>query len=623
MSEFNYINTNKENYYYTFNPTHGNHPVKSQATLNAAVKSLIQNFKKGSKDSPFEGIKIQQGGISEGGGIFVKSKGKWNVLEEITPQQLNLARLVLKAADTTSVVIERDKLGEEIKARAKEKLYYYSSGGGGHKSAKDAKLEGNLEILMDTIKTQVEVSQSGDAISIEAETNDETHPLDPRLASPEKFIQWCKENGVIEERDTLHDFLGAVGKKASKEWDDAQKAGDVAKQEKLASMQWLSDKIFGPVIFIATLYNLIKHKPKQIISTQAMATPSILFAIQLYNARYKPKDDEDVKLHLYMTDMPTQYASHFFGPLKRLGSEKDFLVLHAPKTQGDFDWQEMCGLDPDPNAGQIVLLDPKDYPVRPAFLKAVKNYRFNPLEPKVQLKVSGKQELKLLQETLAHQGHDTSKIGDLSKPGAQFLDYKMKPEDERMFLMLGSQPTEEAVKGYVDDFIERAKTNPEKNFHLFAYTGRFNEKEACFYKVLCQYIQEQKEWPENLRVLPLSFQDPTQLVSLELHCDTDTRTGGGTVMELIVLSEVEKATQERLAEQGIEYTPRKRYIHAQPANEGKLELSLEEYIGVWEKGNFFFLKDWIGADRVEVVNHRTFNEPIRSAEELFTVLENT
>lgn len=604
MTDFNYIKTNNNNYCYHFNSNIIDNKDKSKSVLNATIQKFVQRFKDHPDCSSFEGIKIQAGRKGKGGGVFIKTQGKWTLIEKLTPQELSLAKKVLKTANTENFVIERDHLGDTIEARASENSYFYSSGGGGHRSAKDAKLEGNLEALMETLKEeQVEVSVNGDAVSIEAPG--ETNALDSRLASPEKFIQWCKENGIIEERDTLHDFLGPIGKKASKEWDDAQKAGDVVKQEKLASMQWLSDKIFGPVIFIATLYNLIKHKPKQIISTQAMATPSILLAIKLYNARYKPEGDEDVKLHLYMTDMPTQYASHFFGPLKRLTSEKEFLVLHAPKTKGDFDWKEMCGLDP--NSGQIVLLDPKDYPVRPAFLKAVKNYKFDPQNPQVQLKVSGKQELELLRKALAHQGHDVTKMGNLEEAKAQFLDYKMNPEDERLFLMLGSQPTEEAVKGYVDDFMERAQQDPTKNFHLFAYTGRFDAKEKCFYKVLCEYIQKQEKWPENLRVLPLSFQDPTQLVGLELHCDTDTRTGGGTVMELIVLSEIEEETKKRLVEQGIEFTPRKRYIHAQPVEE-RAHLPLEESIGVWEKGNFFFLEDHLGKERVKVVNHFNFNQ---------------
>lgn len=89
--------------------------------------------------------------------------------------------------------------------------------------------------------------------------------------------------GLVIDIDVLHDFLGKVGVWATRQWDQAQQEGDVIKQESLASQQWLSDLFFGPIIFIPTLLNLINLKPKQIVSTQAMAIPAILLAIKLYN----------------------------------------------------------------------------------------------------------------------------------------------------------------------------------------------------------------------------------------------------------------------------------------------------------------------------------------------------
>ena len=106
---------------------------------------------------------------------------------------------------------------------------------------------------------------------------------------------------------------------------------------------------------------------------------------------------------------------------------------------------------------------------------------------------------------------------------------------------------------------------------------------------MIERIKNEKKWPENLRVIPLSYQDAAQLVSLEMECDTITRSGGATAMELLVLNQAFK-------KQGI--ASKKRLIHAQPV-EGR---SLEDSIPLWEKGNYQFLRDAIGNNIVDAVD---------------------
>lgn len=490
------------------------------------------------------------------------------------------------------LVFQRDSVGETILKVSKDEqfgsIYLYSSGGGGHKAAKEAQMERDFASLMQNV--QVALQQDGTMnidVSLSPSDANKYKSLmnDDRLKNPAKFSEWCKQMGLVKDIDVLHEYLGSVGEWASSEWDKAQVAGDVEKQESLASKQWLSDLFFGPVIFIYTLISLIKLKPKQIVSTQAMATPSILNAVKLYNSYFKPKQDPIVKLHLYMTDMPTEYAIHFFNSLKTISVHggKEFLVLHAPKPEEEADWEKLCGLQKE----QVKELDVKELPVRLEFLKAIDEFKPNLEHPSVQLKVSDKQELQLLHEVIQHQGGHVSELGDPSKEGAQFLDYGMKPEDKGTFIMLGSQPTKSAIEGYVQEYLALAKENPTTHYNLFAFAGKFEKDKDCFYKELAAYIKEQPHWPPNLRVIPLSFQTPKQLVGLEMTCDSITRSGGATVMELLVLNEIYKKYPE--------IPPRKRLIHAQPV-EGR---TLEDSIPLWEKGNYLFLKKKAGATVVD------------------------
>lgn len=502
----------------------------------------------------------------------------------------------------TLLVFQRDIVGEKIVEVSKNKnfsnLYLYSSGGGGHKSAKEAEMERDFKSLMEHVKFAIE---DNGVLSIDVDINNKELRKasslinDERLKNPAKLIEWCEKMGLVKDIDVLHDFLGTVGVWATSQWDQAQKDGDVVKQESLASQQWLSDVFFGPIIFISTLKSLISLKPKQIVSTQAMATPAILLAIKLYNLFFRSKEELEIKLHLYMTDMPTEYAQHFFNSLKRITDfeGKDCLVLHAPKVEEGADWQKLCGLTQE----RVKELDVHELPVRLEFLKAVKEYQPDLENPSVEIKISDKQELKLLREVMHYQSGHVCTLGDGETEGEQFLNYQMRPEDKGTFIMLGSQPTKSAVEEYVQEHVELARENPTTHYHLFAFTGKFQKESDCFFKQLTTYIKNQPNWPSNLRVVPLSYQTSKQLVSLEMGCDTITRSGGGTTMELLVLNEVYKKFPA--------LPVRQRWVHAQQIK-GR---SLENSIPLWEKGNYLSIKKKMNA---KVIDPKSFKRVLLS-----------
>ena len=380
---------------------------------------------------------------------------------------------------TIALDVAGEKILNSLKKSSvrKANLYFYSSGGGGHKSAKESQMERSFETLMEQvtgelIEEKVTLHVSGDPFELkESEINELNELLDdPRLKDPAEFGKWCTENGFFKDVDILHNFLGTIGEWASSQWDEAQKAGDVKTQESLASKQWLSDLFFGPVIFIQTLNLLINFKPTSIVSTQAMATPSILLALKCYNAFFRPKEDELVKLKLYMTDLPSEHAEHFFSSLRRAKyyGVKELIQLCVPDRKG-FNWEEACGLD----ESQIQKLKIEDLPVRPAFLKAVGSYKKDNNRPKVEIKVGKGIEDQLLREAIVHQCGE--KQTSISENDNGKLSYEMGADDEKMFIMLGSQPTKSAIEEYINRYLEQARANQNKQTHLFIFSGKFEE----------------------------------------------------------------------------------------------------------------------------------------------------
>ena len=485
---------------------------------------------------------------------------RWEQIELTKTERTIVAKILGK--DSELVLKKADNIHQQIYNKIKEEstLYLYSSGGGGHKSAKDAQVEKNFNAML---KSVIKLQPNG--------------AIGDELTDPTKFVQWCKSAGLVHEVDVLHDYLGSVGESCSSMWDQAQIAGDVKKQENLASLQPLSDLFFGPVIFFKTLQTLIKLNPKKIVSTQAMATPAILFAIRIYNMFYKPEGHADVKLHLYMTDMPTEYAGHYFDSIKSIFNTfgRCDLILHAPKAYEGLSLEKLSGLPSE----QIKILKNSELPVRSSFIDAAA--KFEPSSKELTINLKEKEEFLLLQKVLKKQ-----------KRKAEHSEcYKNVYFDKDTigngyFLMLGSNPGKSAVEGYVDQFIKQAKENPMEQFSLFAFTGKFENE--CYYKELCKYILAKEDWPENLQIVPMSYQGPKQLAALELTCNTITRSGGATVMELLVLDEI--ATFKGLSK-------KKRLVHAQPPTNTKT-MDPKTGIPLWERGNFLFMEKAIGADIV-------------------------
>ena len=109
--------------------------------------------------------------------------------------------------------------------------------------------------------------------------------------------------------------------------------------------------------------------------------------------------------------------------------------------------------------------------------------------------------------------------------------------------------------------------------------------------------------PENLKVVPLSYQNADQMVGLFARCHSITRSGGGTCMELMVMDEVANTIMESDKSKDSGYKRPMRFVHSQLVKGRDAENS----IPLWEKGNYYFMRDKFGA---KVVTPKTLKDKI-------------
>lgn len=556
--DLNYITCNKNSIFYCSQPV-------SQKKINVAKEFINEIISEKLVGQNVTTIKIKSNRIS------YKSDGKRSVLLLSEAEEAKLS-LLFKNLTQKSIKFSRDFISEKMRTSLQQKMnerrlnisYFYASGGGGHIAAKESLLAKNL-------------------IPLRKEIDDNS-----RFATDDQFITWCKVVGLVKEKDMLCDVLGYLGKFSAEQWNQAQIKGDIKKQERLVGMQWVSDFFFFPIAFTHTLTHLILSPSDYIVGTQPLFTPSILCAIKIYNLIFKPKHLKDVEYHLYLTDLPTKKCSQFFNSINRMTrwSGKECLKLFIPDLNSNI--QKLFNVKKE----QITLLSANEFPIRAAFLNDEIRQKDN---RGVKLKISGEEELAELNKILKMQG--TGKNLNVNNGDENEVEYFMSPEDEGYFIMLGSKPTNETILQYVNQFIECAHRNTEVKYDLFIAAGEFTSKKAdsraekTLYHIICQHIMNRKsDWPENLRVVPLSFQNAEQIVGLEQRCHTITRSGGSTTMEFLALDELQ-------VKQG-NVSVKNRLIHSQQV-EGR---SLEKSLPLWERGNYRYLKEKIGAKIVSPKN---------------------
>ncbi len=352
----------------------------------------------------------------------------------------------------------------------------------------------------------------------------------------QRLVQEYAEKGIELDVSRTFDimgefFLGPIGNFCVHLWDKSQRQGKVKTQSCLVTLQKCADRLFFPIIYWKLVHLLLslEAEPEYIVSTQPLCTLALLKALRFVNR----KRGWNVRLHLYLTDMPTKKATHFLRSLRKVGSDPllaPLLTVYSPPaiTETEDFWHRSCGM--------IEVITDRIFPIRKSFLQTER-----------------------LKEKLHSRQLDLT-ISDCS--------YVIEKEAKVTFLMLGSQPSHQGVLDWVDALIARAQTAKEKHF-LFVYCGPNEQK-----KLLDAVVKRVPWAPEGLTIVPLQTQAEENLALLMARSNrTITRSGGSTSMELL-----------HLFQSGAIFDPetRETLIH-------------DDGVSHWEAGNALYLMQTIQA----------------------------
>lgn len=372
----------------------------------------------------------------------------------------------------------------------------------------------------------------------------------------------CTNFGLIP----LGDFM-------SEQWNRKQRAGDIKGLKLLVKQQPWTQVVFGAQCesYMAEVFagnNAFQVPPTQIYTVQPLLLESLLAATP-----------PDVSVELFMTDLPTAEAVHFFQPLLRIseklrGPWKDKLILHSlPAALGGADELERLSGVPQ----QMTKLE-KFMPVNQAF----KRPQGLP-SPKEMVALKLKAQLPAEERFL-------SKLGN---------PLVIQEQDEVILVMLGSQPTASAVKAYAKESL-KLPIPAQKRYVLLACGKPTVEDYAELYQEVASMGSE-----SHTVLVPFTGQDAKEMLG---RADmTITRSGGLTAGELLALrsrasdrkrvllhvepvdsGDATRAMANRLAEEN----PGKEVLQ-QAFRDGMLEGMVP-----WEAGNARYLVTAAGADLV-------------------------
>ncbi len=400
-----------------------------------------------------------------------------------------------------------------IGSSAKDYAVFFSSPlGGGHVTAKNAKQE----------QIQKEYRQ------LNKEIDTSTYDID---FTGEKIL-----NAIQIP------FFGGLGEMGARMWNNAQKAGDLKFLTRYASMSWLSEIIFYPLVYfkVKRMLQNMEVEPKHIVMTQAFGARAIADAVLAVNKSRKWQ----MKIDIYFTDIPSTKAIHFLPSIKNAVSSpalQNIVRLHAPKpllkaeeTEENF-WKKHCG--------NINVITDETYPIRQAFLNT--DYLKQELEKEAldfQLKINHPSEKSIIENGLRNE-----EAAHFSETHATI---SIQKQDKVGFLMLGSQPTTLSVLNWIESFVtaknkkeqENAENTDPRQEYLFLYCGAppLTENNPLLDEVN-EYITRLKaegRLPSNFNIVPFTNQSANEIALLMARANTTiTRSGGATTMEILTLFE--------------------------------------------------------------------------------------
>lgn len=383
-------------------------------------------------------------------------------------------------------------------------------------------------------------------------------------------------NVNIIKRDLLMDWTGwAIGLFGRFFYNWTQRSGKVLLTNIFVNMNMYADILFNPLVFSAMLFNLFRYSVDRVIDNQPLNCKAIIRAIRFYNWYTR----KNLILEKVFVDLPTREYRQLLKAVKKLTkNDKRFIkiftvepLLDDEKTNEEY-WQKNCRI----SESQIIY---KKYIIRQNFKK------FQGIEkPKVDFdlktRFASKEEGNFIKRCL-EKGHLKPKESE-----NEFI-FTISPEDKVFIILLGSQPSSNAVNNYVKGFIEKIRDSKaqDKKYSLFVFADKFStSKETMFHKIH-NLINTVENYPSNLTVVPMSFQNDEVISALFHRGDlTITRSGGHTMMELMAVSKGNKWIHSETKRSNVNHIP-----------------SYEQLllgIPCWELGNARYLHDKFNGDIV-------------------------
>jgi hypothetical protein len=330
------------------------------------------------------------------------------------------------------------------------------------------------------------------------------------------------------------------------QWNKAKKSGDIKAQNNLINGKIMgiakpiiADILFFIPVFVATVFRLaFDRNITRIIDTQPLATSAIIKAARLVNFLF----GRSIRVTKILTDLPTEGATHFSRPLKRL-SKKDKaifdvittkpLILDQNESEKDW-WKRVFGLDYNAENQDLSQVKYREFPLRPAFLK----WKDTPVEVRqdhLNVKVNNEEEFQFINELLGNSlekkqvpfGSDPSKMKDV-------ISVPMDPaKDVVGMVTIGSQAAAK-TKDYVKNFIDVSRQLPnDRQYILYTGCGRHTKGENTLFKEVYELVKAEK-LPDHIKVIPLGFQDDDEFAPMMHHMTFGVAgTGGLTTMEML------------------------------------------------------------------------------------------
>jgi len=347
------------------------------------------------------------------------------------------------------------------------------------------------------------------------------------LAASNKGQSWIPDWG--------HIFSGETN---VEKWNSAQKRGGMAgvkELEGLIDLQPVAESIQGSSIR-KHLKQFLKDNPNviEIIDTQALSTPVICKTVTDENARRKKSGEVDIKVRKLICEFLTDKAVHYLGPIAKVKKEDatclTVQIVEQPLTAGNETPEEFYRRKKVDHVTFVV----KQPPVRREFL--------NP-------KHSDKKEVYLetthddsIKGALKERAYVHDILGDDAVLDGKYFKIQKTEHDKFYTITLGSQSSS-TILGYVDAFIEQVLASdikPPQRAMFFVTAGKNDGTLDTTYALARSHLEKRMlelqiagiKWPQEAKIVPLSFQDEMSMASLFHNSDVlITRTGGISSIE--------------------------------------------------------------------------------------------